>query len=382
MKFHAQLAHKHPQLAARVMKVMTPHGEFETPHFMPVGTRAFVNHLTPQDLRDTGSHIILGGNTYHMLCAPGIEVLQKLGGMHPFMNWTGPLLTDSGGFQVFSLSKNKKICQIDEEGAHFKHPITQQVLHLNAETSLQAQKIIGADIIMAFDQCTPDTEDKNLAQQAMERTHRWLTRSLTYHAQHPNSAYRYPQALFGIIQGAFFKDLRMASAEFIVSADCDGIAIGGESIGFDMKKTVDIIDWVRPILPPAKLRYTMGVGLSPQDLIEVVARGIDIFDCVAPTRNARHGSLYHGTWIEGNQWLRFEPGVENGRLLIKKAIYAHDEQPILENCRCHTCQHYSRGYLHYLFKNKLPAFNQLASIHNIFMMQETCRRMREVIKRH
>lgn len=374
------LIKQHPKNRARVMQAITPHGTFTTPSFMPVGTRAFLNYMTSGDLKATGSEIILGGNTYHMLLAPGLETIEALGGMHKMMNWSGPMLTDSGGYQVFSLSKNAKICKINEEGARFTHPTTGQVIHMTPHSSLQAQKVIGADIIMAFDQCTPDTDDKTLVLKAMQRTHRWLLESKAYQEQHPNSVYGFKQALFGIIQGSSFRDLREESAQFVSSLALDGIAIGGETIGYDMKKTEEIIDWVTPYLPTDKLRYTMGVGLCPQDLIDVVARGIDMFDCVAPTRNARHGSLYHGHLVIEDDWLRFDGGEDNRRLQIKKSIYAKDDRPILEGCQCYTCLHHSRGYLHYLFKSKSLAFSHLACIHNIHVMQATCKKMQEIIE--
>lgn len=346
---------------------------------MPVGTRAVVNHLTPTDLVATGSQIILGGNTYHMLCAPGMEVIQSAGGMHKFMSWNKPMLTDSGGFQVFSLSKNGNICKIDHHGAHFKHPITGKIIHLTPETSIETQKIIGADIIMVFDECTPESGGREAALAAMERTHRWLLQSKEAHEKHPSSVYGYKQALFGIIQGGSFRDLREESTQCILNADLDGIAIGGEVIGFDMNKTVEVIDWVRPMLPADKTRYTMGVGLNPQDLIDVVERGIDIFDCVAPTRNARHGSLYYGKIVVKDGWLKFESEEEKGRILIKKSIYAKDESPIMADCTCYTCQNFSKAYLHFLFKQQAIAYGNLACIHNIHVMQEVCRKMREII---
>jgi len=377
--FESTLVKKHSRLPARVMKMQTPHGEVLTPSFMPVGTRAMLNYLTPEDLKKTGSEIILGGNTYHMLCTPGMEVIEKVGGMHKFMGWPKTMLTDSGGFQVLSLSKNGTICIVDEEGAHFKHPITGKVIHLNSKTSIQAQKIIGADIIMAFDQCTPETGGREAALAALDRTHRWLLLSKEEHERQPCSAYGFKQALFGIIQGGSFRDLRDQSTEFILQQDLDGIGIGGEVIGFDMPKTCEIIDWVRPMLPENKVRYTMGVGLNPQDLIDVVERGIDVFDCVAPTRNARHGTLYYGSIVEQDGWLKFSNNGENCRILIKKSQYATDDSPIMPGCECYTCQHFSRAYLHYLFKEGLIAYFHLSSIHNIHVMQSVCHRMREII---
>ncbi|OGT06550.1 MAG: tRNA-guanine(34) transglycosylase [Gammaproteobacteria bacterium GWE2_37_16] len=379
--FSSSIIKTHKTLPARVTKITTSHGEVLTPAFMPVGTRAFVNHINPNDLVDSGSQIILGGNTYHMLCSPGMETIQAAGGMHQFMGWQGPMLTDSGGFQVFSLSKNSKICVIDENGARFKHPITGKMLYLTPESSIQAQKIIGADIIMAFDQCTPDDGQKENTLAAMERTHRWLVESKEIHERDSSSAYGYQQALFGIVQGGSFRDLREQSAEFITSLDLDGIALGGEVIGFDIAKTCEIIDWVRDILPENKTRYVMGVGLNPQDLIDTTARGVDIFDCVAPTRNARHGSLYCGKIIEQDGWLAFVGEEEKGRILIKKSIYAHDDRPIMEDCDCSTCRNFSRAYLHYLFKSKSLSYGYLASVHNIRVMHRVCEKIREIILR-
>jgi queuine tRNA-ribosyltransferase len=368
-------AHNH----ARVMRFSTPHGEVETPHFMPVGTRAMLNYLTPTDLAQNGSQIILGGNTYHMLVAPGMNIIEKAGGMHRFMGWHRAMLTDSGGFQVLSLSKNGKICIVDEDGAHFKHPTTGKIIHLNAESSIQTQKIIGADIIMAFDECTPESGGREAALAALDRTHRWLLRSIAEHEKNPYSAYGFKQALFGIIQGGSFEDLRIQSTEFILQQPLDGVAIGGEVIGFDMPKTLEIMDWVRPLLPQDKIRYTMGVGLNPQDLIAVVAQGVDVFDCVAPTRNARHGTLYCGHFVERDGWLAFESEEANARIHIKKSMYATDDTPVMPGCDCYTCQHFSRAYLHYLYKEGLIAYFHLSSIHNIHVMQKTCALMRQLI---
>ena len=378
-QFSTRLIKSSKTTSARVVEITTPHGNFTTPAFMPVGTRAFVNHMTPDDLVGAGSQIILGGNTYHMLVNPGMEVIKASGGMHDLMAWHGPMLTDSGGFQVFSLSKNGKICKIDSEGAHFKHPITGKVIHLTPKSSIDAQKIIGADIIMAFDECTPEQGGREAALAAMDRTHRWLLESKEVHQRSPNSPYGYKQALFGIIQGGSFRDLREKSTQIIVEADLDGFAIGGEVIGFDMPQTCEVIDWVRPLLPSNKVRYTMGVGLSPQDLIDVVKKGIDIFDCVAQTRNARHGALYHGKVASLGDWLTFQSEEKNGRLLIKKSIYAKAERPVLEGCLCYTCQRFSRAYLHFLFKQGSSLYNQLACIHNISIMHTVCAEMRRLI---
>jgi queuine tRNA-ribosyltransferase len=371
--FTTKLIKQHAHTKARITKITTPHGEFLTPAFMPVGTKAYVNCLTSNDLLSTGSKIILGGNTYHMLISPGMDIIQANGGMHEFMNWHKPMLTDSGGFQVFSLSKNSNICKIKKDGAHFKHPTTGKIIQLTPTTSLATQKIIGADIIMAFDECTPETGGRKAAIAAMERTHRWLIESKEAHLKNPLSAYGYKQALFAIIQGGSFRDLREKSTKFILNMELDGVGIGGESIGFDMQKTCDIIDWIEPILPQNKTRYTMGVGLHPQDILDVVARGIDIFDCVAPTRNARHGSLFCGDFIKTkDNWLKFASEEDRGRILIKKSKYAKDNNPISPGCDCFTCKNYTRAYLHYLFKEKLQLYTNLATIHNIRTMHRAC----------
>ncbi len=377
--FRCEVLHQHKHTQARVTRVSTAHGDFITPVFMPVGTRAGVNNMTPQELVDAGSQIILGGNTYHMLCAPGMPVIQQAGGMHAFMGWSGPMLTDSGGFQVFSLSKNKELCTIDALGAHFTLPNSQQVIHMTPEMSLETQKIIGADIIMAFDQCTHDKASKNEVNTIMQRTHRWLKQSVAYHAAHPNAVYGYSQALFGIVQGGIYEALRKESAEYVVSMDTDGIAIGGETIGFHMEKTVEVLKWVMPLIPQDKPRYTMGVGMSPQDLLDVVAQGVDMFDCVAPTRNARHGALYCGEVVKDGHWLRFESPFPNARLPIKKAQFADDLDPIMPGCHCYTCQNYSRAYLHALCKEKSNVFTALACIHNVHVLHEVCDKMRTLI---
>lgn len=377
--FSCEVLYQHRQTKARVTRVTTAHGEFITPVFMPVGTRAGVNNMMPAELTAAGSQIILGGNTYHMLCAPGMAVIRDAGGMHPFMGWHGPMLTDSGGFQVFSLSKQAEICTIDEQGAHFRLPDSGRLIHMTPEMSLETQKIIGADIIMAFDQCTPDACSADEVAHIMARTHRWLKQSIQYHQAHPCAVYGYPQALFGIIQGGVYEALRKESADFVCSMATDGVAIGGESIGFDMPMTLAIMDWIGAYLPVNKPRYTMGVGMSPQDLFSVVAAGVDMFDCVAPTRNARHGALYCGKIEADGPWLKFSSEFANERLQIKKSCFAQDMAPVMPDCQCYTCQRFSRAYLHHLFKEKAPLFTALATIHNIHVLHDVCRAMREKI---
>jgi len=378
--FKCEVIRRYPYNNARITKVTTPHGQYTTPAFMPVGTRAGVNNMTPIELSEAGSQIILGGNTYHMLCSPGMKIIEKAGGMHEFMGWHGPMLTDSGGFQVFSLSKNKDICRIDDDGAHFKLPDSNRIIHMTPEMSLETQKIIGADIIMAFDQCTPDDCSREEVKHIMARTHRWLRQSIQYHDNYPASRYGYQQALFGIIQGGIYKDFRCESAEFICSMEPDGIAIGGETIGFNMDTTVEVIRWVRPYLPEDKPRYTMGVGMSPQDLLDVVAEGVDMFDCVAPTRNARHGALYCGKIVREGHWLRFKSPYSHQRIQIKKGCYANDLSPIMTGCHCYTCRHFSRAFLHQLMKQKAELFTALACIHNVHVLHDVCAKIRELIE--
>lgn len=382
-KFTSTLLATCKHTKARVLGVQTAHGNFTTPCFMPVATRAVFNNLDTVDASMVNSQIVLGGNTYHMLVAPGMEVIHHAGGMHNFMNWHGPMLTDSGGFQVFSLANtNPKNCKITEEGVRICHPETKNIINMTPESSIITQKTIGADIIMAFDQCTPDGIPKEQTIEIMERTHRWLNRSLEQHRKQTTSDYGYEQAIFGIIQGGTYQDLRLQSAEYIINQHTDGIAIGGESIGFDMAQTKLIMQWLEPVLPKNKIRYTMGVGLNPQDLFDVVRMGVDIFDCVAPTRNARHGALYCGIIEkdEENHWLKFS-GTENkeARILIKKQIYRLDERPIMPDCSCYTCGNYTRSYLHFLFKSNQVAYTRLACIHNVAVMQQACDRMRELI---
>lgn len=376
--FQSTLIKKHPRLNARVMEIKTPHGNALTPAFMTVGTRAVVNHMMPSDLRTANSQIILGGNTYHMLCSPGMEVIQRAGGMHKFMGWEHPMLTDSGGFQVWSLSQKGSICTIDHDGAHFKHPDTKQIIHLTPKSSIETQKIIGADIIMAFDECTPDV-GYEAALAAVERTHRWLLISKETHDKDPRSAYGHHQALFGIIQGGKYRKLRDQSAEFILNMELDGIAVGGCGMEVNVPETSEVLEWVRPMLPDNKIRYTMGIGMKPQELINVVASGYDIFDCVAPTRNARHGALYHGKIIRTDDWLYFDSSEENGRILIKKAKYAFDDRPIMEDCTCTTCKNHTRAYLHFLFKTNARAYCHFACVHNVHVMNMVCDTMRECV---
>jgi queuine tRNA-ribosyltransferase len=335
--------------------------------------------MTPRDLKEANAQIILGGNTFHMVCSPGLEKIKSAGGMHKFMGWDGPMLTDSGGFQIFSLSRGGDLCKVVKTGGKFKDPRSGRTIHLTPEYSIEAQKIIGADIIMAFDQCCSDLAEKKIVYESMKRTHEWLVLSKEFHDKNPLSAYGYQQAFFGIAQGSYFKDLREESIKILLAQNVDGIAIGGEIIGFDMDKTQEIMGWVLPLIPENKARYTMGVGLYPQNLIDVVASGADMFDCVAPTRNARHGSLYEGKIVSDGDWIRFQSDNDNGRILIKKSIYSNDDSQIMDDCDCYTCRNFSRRYMHFLFKEKSLLFNNLACIHNTHVMLSVCSAMRKNI---
>ncbi|OGH84329.1 MAG: tRNA guanosine(34) transglycosylase Tgt, partial [Candidatus Magasanikbacteria bacterium RIFOXYC12_FULL_32_21b] len=298
MKFF-EITHKDKNSRARTGLIQTDHGVIETPDFMPVGTQATVKTLDKEDLNTIGAQIILA-NTYHLHLRPTEDLIAKFGGLHKFMNWDKPILTDSGGFQVFSLglqkeakdvTSNEKLVSIDDDGVTFKSHLDGSTHRFTPEEAVRIQHKIGADIIMAFDECTPDDADNAYTKKAMQRTHEWAERCISEHKK--NTEYHdYKQFLFGIIQGANHEDLRKESAQIISSLDFDGIAIGGESIGYNMEATKNILDWVGDIIPEDKPHYTMGVGFNPSDLFEVVERGVDMFDCVAPTRVARNGRLF------------------------------------------------------------------------------------------
>lgn len=348
---------------ARRGRLITEHGTIETPCFMPVGTQASVKTLDQTDLETINAAIILG-NTYHLHLRPGEELIGQAGGLHRFMNFSRPILTDSGGFQVFSLGLQKtrsgerdqgKLVAIDEEGVTFTSHIDGSKHRFSPEIALDIQHKLGADIVMAFDECTPDDADTTYARSAMERTHRWAVRSLAAHEKNTRF-HGYRQFIFGIVQGALHRELREESAAFISSLPFDGIAIGGESIGYNMAATADILDWVYPFIPAEKPHYTMGLGLNPFDLLVAVAHGADMFDCVAPTRLARHGMAYV-----------FNPATKH-RLNVTKADMRQDQRPIDETCACPTCQRYSRQYLHHLFAAGELSALRLVSLHNLFFL--------------
>ena len=337
-------------VSARAGVLTTPHGDVETPVFMPVGTQATVKSLTPTHLEELKVQIILS-NTYHLYLRPGADVIQEFGGLHNFMTWNKPILTDSGGFQVFSLGNLR---QVSDEGVVFKSHIDGSTHNFTPESAIMIQEKLGADIIMAFDEC-PEPYDRKYNEQALARTHRWAER-----CQQAKS--RSDQALFGIVQGGIFPDLRARSAEFLTSLDFPGYSIGGLSVGETKEDMLAVIELVNTILPETKPRYLMGVG-TPFDLIEGIRRGIDMFDCVLPTRLARHHAA---------QTL-------HGRMNLSKAEFARDHAPIDSACGCYTCTNFSRAYLRHLIIAKEMLASTLISIHNIFTLTSLVQTLRKSI---
>jgi len=329
----------------------TPHGALETPVFAPVGTLASVKALTPEQVRAAGATLVLA-NTYHLHLRPGDARVRAFGGVHTFMAWDGPMLTDSGGFQVFSLSERRKI---DDDGVTFRSHLDGSPLRFTPEKVIQIQENIGADIIMAFDECAPPY-DRSYSEAAMQRTHAWLERCIA-------AKTRPDQALFGIVQGGVFPDLRAQAADFIASLDLPGIAIGGLSVGETKEEMAAMLEVVTPRLPQDRPRYLMGVG-SPEDLVEGVVRGVDIFDCVLPTRMARnHAAL-----------------TRRGRLNLRNQPYADDERPIDPECDCYTCRTFTRAYLRHLIVAKEMLSATLISIHNIHMLTHLMEDLRAAIQ--
>lgn len=351
MNFSYEIKKVCKQSGARIGVFKTPHGEIETPVFMPVGTQATVKGLRPEDLKGVGAQIILS-NTYHLFLRPGQEIVKKAGGLHSFMNWDRPILTDSGGFQVFSLSKIRKV---KEDGVEFSSHISGDKHFITPEKAIEIQNDLGADIIMAFDECTPFGASYEEAKKAQERTVRWLDRC--YKAQqNPN------QMLFPIIQGNFFKDLREKSIkETVPYAKC-GIAIGGLSVGESLEEMADMLDFMQDKLPQDMPRYLMGVG-SPDFMLEGYARGIDMMDCVLPTRIARNGTAF----------------TRNGKLVVRNAKYKEDFSPIEEGCTCYTCQNYTRAYIRHLINADEMLAGELLSIHNLHHLIELTNQIKQAI---
>jgi queuine tRNA-ribosyltransferase len=335
---------------ARAGIFYTPHGVLNTPVFAPVGTQATVKAITPAQLKELDASLVLS-NTYHLYLRPGNELVADLGGLHTFMNWPGPILTDSGGFQVFSLEDNRKV---DDEGVTFKSHIDGSTHRFTPEKSIAIQEHLGADIIMAFDECA-SPYDRSYIQTAMQRTHAWAERCL-------NAKTRSDQALFGIVQGGVFPDLRQESAAYLTSLDFPGYAIGGLSVGETKQEMHQVLETLDPLLPQEKPRYLMGVG-TPEDLVNGILRGVDIFDCVLPTRLARHNAAI----------------TRQGRLNLVNASFARDPDPIDDQCRCYTCMHYSRAYLRHLIAAKEMLAATLLSIHNLYTLVHLAQDIRQAI---
>jgi queuine tRNA-ribosyltransferase len=351
MNFRFEVVKECPQTGARLGRLTTPHGVADTPVFMPVGTQATVKTMTPDEVAGLGAKIILS-NTYHLYLRPGADIVQEAGGLHRFMNWPGVVLTDSGGFQVFSLGELRKI---EEEGVTFRSHLDGSTHFLSPEKSIQIQMSLGADIIMAFDECTPYPCSYEYAKASLERTTRWARRCQAAHT-------RSDQALFGIVQGGVFPELRVQSARELIELDFPGYGIGGLSVGEPKPLMYEMLECTVPLLPQHRPRYLMGVG-SPDCLVEGVSRGIDLFDCVLPTRIARNGTAM----------------TSRGKLVIRNAIYARDFQPIDPECSCYTCQNYTRAYIRHLLKANEVLALRLMTTHNLFYLLNLMQQMRDAL---
>ncbi|MCF1183903.1 tRNA guanosine(34) transglycosylase Tgt [Marichromatium gracile] len=336
---------------ARRARLHFPRGTVETPAFMPVGTYGTVKAMSPEELRELGAEIVLG-NTFHLMLRPGTEVIRRHGDLHDFMHWERPILTDSGGFQVFSLGELRKIT---EEGVHFRSPVDGSRVFMSPEVSMQVQRELGSDIVMIFDECTPYPADEAQARASMELSLRWAARSREAHGD--NSA-----ALFGIVQGGMHERPRADSLEGLMRIGFDGYAIGGLSVGEPEADRLRVLDFLSDKLPVDHPRYLMGVG-TPEDIVAAVCRGVDMFDCVMPTRNARNGYLF----------------TRHGTIKIRNAAHRTDERPLDPECSCYTCRHYSRAYLHHLDRCKEILGSRLATIHNLHYYQELMAGLRAAI---
>ncbi|MFA6627832.1 MAG: tRNA guanosine(34) transglycosylase Tgt [Bacilli bacterium] len=353
MPLKYQLIKKSSECMARLGQITTPHGSFETPVFMAVGTQATVKTLVKEELEAIGSQIILG-NTYHLWNQPGNQIIKEAGGLHQFMNWDRSILTDSGGFQVFSLAK---IRDIKEEGVTFKHHKSGAPLFLSPELSIEIQNDLGSDIMMAFDECPPYPASYEYMKNSVDRTLRWAKRSQNAH-RNPTT-----QALFGIVQGGEYKDLREYCAKALVDMNFNGYSIGGLSVGEPKDVQNRVLEFTTPLLPEDKPRYLMGVG-SPGMILDAVERGVDMFDCVLPTRIARHGTAM----------------TSFGRVLIKNKQYERDFTPLDPHCQCYTCKNYTRAYLRHLWKANEMLGHRLLSIHNIQFLVDLTANIRKAIR--
>ncbi len=349
--FHFQLLQTDRTTAARRGRLQTPHGIIETPIFMPVGTHAALKAMTPAQVQDAGAQIILS-NTYHLHLKPGEGLVEKAGGLHRFMNWSGPILTDSGGFQVFSLPKKR----ITETGVYFRHEISGQEIFLGPKEAMEIQNALGADIIMAFDECIPYPSDHAYAARSIRKTLRWAQECLKHHQ-------RNDQALFGIVQGSIYGDLRRECATELTAMDFPGYAIGGVSVGEGLDLLKRVVDQTAPYLPEHKPRYLMGVGL-PEDILESVERGMDMFDCVIPTRYARSATLF----------------TRRGKIRLTNRRYRRDFFPVDPSCDCYCCRNFTRAYLHHLYNANEILSAILAAIHNVHFYLEMMAQARTAIE--
>ncbi|GMA48370.1 tRNA guanosine(34) transglycosylase Tgt [Tetragenococcus muriaticus] len=348
-----RLIKKEKHTGARLGELITPHGTFPTPMFMPVGTLATVKTMSPEELKEMGAGVILS-NTYHLWLRPGEDIVAQAGGLHKFMNWDQPILTDSGGFQVFSLADMRNI---EEAGVHFRNHIDGSKMFLSPEKAVDIQNKLGSDIMMSLDECPPYNESHDYVKKSIERTTRWAQRGLEAHAN-PEK-----QGLFGIVQGAGYKDLRKQSAKDLVSLDFPGYSIGGLSVGEPKAEMNEMLEFTTPLIPESKPRYLMGVGAA-DSLIDGAIRGVDMFDCVLPTRIARNGTCM----------------TSKGRLVVKNAKYARDFHPIDENCDCYTCRNYTRAYVRHLLKSNETFGIRLTTYHNLYFLLHLMAQVRQAIK--
>lgn len=381
--FKFEIIKKDKKSKARVGKITTAHGIINTPAFVAVGTQGTVKGLSPKDLQETGTQILFG-NTYHLHLRPGEDIIKNFGGLGKFMSWKGPTITDSGGFQVFSLGQvtmklteegegtEVKLVNITDEGVMFRSHIDGSKHMFTPEISIEIQKKLGADLILAFDECAPQPSTYEYTKEAMERTHKWAMRSLK--ASQGKQCHPWQQALYGIIQGGVFQDLREESAKFISNLALsgtegfDGIAIGGVAVGESKKEMREAVDWSYPFLPENKPRHLLGIG-EVDDIFDVIERGMDTFDCVIPTRFGRYGIVFISPPV-GNLNNRF-------RIDLNKVAFSKDQSPIDKGCLCSVCQNFTRGYLHHLFRaNELLAY-RLASYHNMFFINNLVKEIRE-----
>lgn len=353
MAIRFELVHVCRQSGARLGRLHTPHGVIDTPVFMPVGTLATVKAMTPEELKALGAQIVLS-NTYHLYLRPGPDIVREAGGLHRFMNWDRAILTDSGGFQVFSLSPLRKI---EEEGVTFRSHLSGEKLFMSPEKAIEIQNALGADIIMAFDECAPYPAEYEYVKQSVARTTRWARRCVAAHRRAED------QALFGIVQGGVYRDLREQSARELVELDLPGYAVGGLSVGEPKAVMYEVLEYTVPLLPADKPRYLMGVG-SPDALIEGVIRGIDMFDCVLPTRVARNGTVM----------------TTEGRLVIKSARYARDFGPLDPHCNCYVCRNYTRAYIRHLIKADEILGIRLTTYHNLAFLLNLMAEIRRAIR--